>query len=734
MKKVLHLISGGDTGGAKTHIMSLLGEMKNQIDITLGVFFEDVFIEEAKAVGIPTVVFEQKNRYDLSVVKKIVQYVNNEGINLIHCHGARANFIAFFLMRKLKNIKFVSTVHSDPELDFKGNFYKQIIFKNLNTFALKKFENYIAVSDDFKNMLIKRGFSNKNIDVVYNGINLNKKDNFVTREEFLKRYGIPTDKINIGILARLDEVKDHRTFIKAAAEFLKTKDANFLIGGSGPLMNELQEMANELNVNKNLFFLGEVKDPYSFINAIDINVLSSLSESFPYVILEGAKYKKPMVATNVGGIPKIVKNDITGYTYNVGDYMALKDCLLRLANDDNKRKEFGENIFNLASENYSSQSMTRSHIEIYDRILFDKSIVLSGFYGFDNQGDDAILESIVKEFRRINPLFRLRVLSNNPDKTRKIYEVDSSYRFNPLKIMSTIKHSDMLISGGGSLLQDVTSSRSLWYYLFVIAISKHYNKKTVIYANGVGPIKKKFNRWLTKKTLKNTDLITLRDKDSADYLVEIGIEKSKCLVRSDPVFLLKENLEEADEILNSIGLEDNFIVVNLRPWHNDKNTIEEVSKALTRLMDDGKKVLLLPMHMSKDTRVLKELLENCKHKNLYCYFEDMNVTTLMGIFARASLVVAMRLHGVIYSATVHTKPLAISYDPKVTSFMDSIQSKYIISVEELNADKLYNMINDCIDDEEYLSKILETDKNRKELARLNAKEALSLLEVNYEKN
>lgn len=734
MIKVLHLISGGDTGGAKTHIMTLLNEMQNHIDVRLGVFFKDVFLDEAKDLGISTVVFEQKSRFDLSVVNDIVEYVNKEGIDLVHCHGARANFIAFFLMRKLKKVKFLSTLHSDPRLDFKGNFYKQLIFKNLNTFALKRFKNYVAVSDDFKNMLLNRGFSKKNIDVVYNGINLEAEDKYVPKEEFLDRYNIRHDGIKIGILARLDEVKDHRTFIRAAGEFLKEADADFLIGGSGGLLDELKKMAEDFGISDRVHFLGEVKDPFSFINAIDINVLSSLSESFPYVILEGAKYSKPMVATHVGGIPKVVIDDYSGYTYEPGDYKKLSERLLDLAKNDEKRIQFGKNIHNIVLEKYSSHSMSRMQLDIYNKILFGKTIVLSGFYGFDNQGDDAILEAILGELKRRDKTLRLKVLSNNPNKTREVYDVDAVYRFNPFVIGSTIKKGDMLISGGGSLLQDVTSSRSLWYYLYVISVAKRKNKKVCIYANGVGPINGKFNRKLTKKVLKDVDLITLRDDDSAKYLEEIGIEKDKCLVRSDPVFLLKENIEEAEKILSDININDEFIVVNLRPWTDDEKMIDQMAIAINKLMDQGHKILLIPMHMSKDTPILKRLEDKCQNENLYSYYEDMSVTTLMGIFSKAQMVLAMRLHGVIYSAAVHTKPLAISYDPKVTSFMESIDSDYIIDINDIDGQKVYQEIKRCLDDEDYLSNIKNKDEERKELARLNAIEALGLLKDIDEKN
>ncbi|MFR1323787.1 MAG: polysaccharide pyruvyl transferase family protein, partial [Ezakiella massiliensis] len=146
------------------------------------------------------------------------------------------------------------------------------------------------------------------------------------------------------------------------------------------------------------------------------------------------------------------------------------------------------------------------------------------------------------------------------------------------------------------------------------------------------------------------------------------------------------------------------------------------------------KILIIPMHMSKDTPILKRLEDKCRNENLYSYYEDMSVTTLMGIFSKAQMVLAMRLHGVIYSAAVHTKPLAISYDPKVTSFMESIDSDYIIDINDIDGQKVYQEIKRCLDDEDYLNNIKNKDEERKELARLNAVEALDLLKDMNEKN
>lgn len=724
--KVFHLISGGDTGGAKTHIMALLSALKEEIDVTLGVFIDDVFLDEAKALGIPTKLFLQKSRFDLSVIDKLAEFIKEQNIELVHCHGARANFIAFFLRRKV-DIPFITTVHSDYRLDFKGVFYKQLIFKNLNYFALKKFKNFIAVSDNFKNMLLERGFTDKNIDVVYNGIDLNKAENCVSNEEFCKRYNLDPNSFKIGILARLDEVKDHKTFLRGAAEFLKSENADFLIGGDGGHKEELVALTKELGIEKNVHFLGEIKDPFSFLNAIQINTLTSLSESFPYVILEGGKLKKPMVASAVGGIPSIIQDDFSGYTFKSGDYKDFANKLIKLKQDDALRMKMGENLNGLIEEKYSAISMAKTHIKIYKRAILDKTILFSGFYGFDNQGDDAILEAITSEIKSINPYLKLKVLSNNPIKTSEVYDLLSVYRFSLPKLIKAMKSSEMLVSGGGSLLQDITSTRSLWYYLFVIALSKRYKKKTVIYANGVGPINRKFNRYLTKKTLKNVDYISLRDEDSFKYLVDIGLNEEDMKLRSDPVFLLKPDMDEAQVILNKIGLDGDFMVLNLRPWAGEDEFIEKISVAMKRFMDDGHKVLLLPMHLSKDTDVLKKLESKLKHENLYSYYDEMSVRTLMGIISAAKEVMSMRLHGLIYSVAVETKPFALSYDPKVDGFMKDIGSEYIVDINSFTADELYEKIDTFEKDEKYIDDISRDEKKRQSLARQNAEEILKIL-------
>ena len=312
--KILHLISGGDTGGAKTHVISLVKGLDEYVDTKIICFIEDTFYKEAMEAGLNIEVFEQKKRYDMSVVSKLENEIKKEDYDIIHCHGARANFIAAFLRKKV-NKPFITTIHSDYKLDFKDNPYKKIVYTAINSCSLKKFDYYIAISSNFKNMLVDRGFNKDKIFTVYNGIDLEGNIKYCSKEEFLSRYNIDGEgKTVIGIMARLDAVKDHETFLNAAYGVLQErKDVIFLIAGTGNDEKRLKSMVEDLGISENVFFLGYVVDQYSFFNAIDINVLTSISESFPYVILEGARLKKTIISTEVGGVGDLIKNGYNGW-------------------------------------------------------------------------------------------------------------------------------------------------------------------------------------------------------------------------------------------------------------------------------------------------------------------------------------------------------------------------------------------------------------------------------------
>lgn len=722
--KVLHLISGGDTGGAKTHIINLLCGLKDKVEVKLVCFIDGPFAEDLKKNGIDVEVIEQRSRFDFSVVNKLKDLIESENYEIVHSHGARANLISYFLKKKVKT-KFITTVHSDYLLDFKDNFYKNIVFTNLNKFALKRFDNYIAVSDSFKDMLVSRGFDKDKIFTIYNGIFLEDRA-IKDKESYLKEKNILyKDKFIVGILARLDKVKDHETYLRAAREVLdKDKSVIFLIAGDGQDKEHLLSLRKELALEDNVYFLGNETHPYDFLNAIDINVLCSLSESFPYVIMEGGSLKKATIASKVGGIPKIILDGETGKLFEKQDYKVLAAHILDLKNNDDERKKLGQNLYSRIIDNFTHIKMAEKHVYIYKKIV-SKKIIMSGYFGFSNSGDDAILKSIIESFKSLNPYLNIKVLSKDPVLTEREYGVAAVDRFKFFDVRKSLKASDMLISGGGSLLQDKTSSRSIWYYLLIMKLAKRYKKKVFVYSNGVGPINKIFNRNITRRVLNKVDYITLRDKDSYDFIKSIGVNNPNIKVLSDPVFNLKEASDES--VRKKFDINEDAVLVSIRSWIDDEKLIAELSKFLNYLIDEGKNIVFMPMQTPRDTTISEKIAANLKSSKIIN--EKYPVEILMSLMKNANFIVAMRLHAMIYAIHQNVPFIGLSYDPKTETLLKDFDESINIDVDAINYDdllKAYKYIKD--NREAFISNLSAINEENKKKAIEASKLALELLE------
>lgn len=363
-----------------------------------------------------------------------------------------------------------------------------------------------------------------------------------------------------------------------------------------------------------------------------------------------------------------------------------------------------------------------------------KSILMSGYYGFDNSGDDAILKAIVKDIRKSDENIEIVVLSNNPEKTREMYDVSAVNRFKLKEVFKSIRETSLLISGGGSLLQDVTSTRSLFYYLAIMTLAKMLKKPVMVYANGIGPINKKINRFLTRLILNKVDLITLREDDSRGYIQDMNIYNENIMVTADPVFTLEPVSDNrVKDILKaeSIPLSEGFIGISIRKWKNDDGLIDIISRAIDYVTDKYNiKVLLIPMHYPEDLDISLKVLGNVKTEDCFVLRDRYNVEEIMGIIKILDLIVAMRLHSLIYAATQEVPMVGLSYDPKVDGILSSLEMEHICHVEDLEYEKLVENIDDAWKRREELKDNLKRrDKELKKKALLNVKMALDLLGI-----
>jgi polysaccharide pyruvyl transferase CsaB len=208
----------------------------------------------------------------------------------------------------------------------------------------------------------------------------------------------------------------------------------------------------------------------------------------------------------------------------------------------------------------------------------NKKIVISGYYGYDNCGDEAVLLSILHSLKKLHPEVEITVLSGNPEKTSKTYNVDAINRWNLPAIAAKLFSAGLLISGGGSLIQDVTSIRSPMYYLGIIRLALLLKTKVMIYSQGVGPLSNTKNRTQTAKVFNRCHAITLRDSASAELLKEIGVMRD-LQVTCDPVMTLtRDNVSVGvmSELMLEFGLADKakkkhkpLLFVSVRYWKNN---------------------------------------------------------------------------------------------------------------------------------------------------------------------
>ncbi|MCL2391092.1 MAG: polysaccharide pyruvyl transferase CsaB [Oscillospiraceae bacterium] len=328
-------------------------------------------------------------------------------------------------------------------------------------------------------------------------------------------------------------------------------------------------------------------------------------------------------------------------------------------------------------------------------------IVISGYYGYDNCGDEAVLMSIIHCLRTLRPDVKITVLSGNPEKTRAVYGVDAVNRWNLVAIKIALLRAHLLISGGGSLIQDVTSVRSPSYYLGIIRLALLMQKKVIIYSQGVGPIITQKNREKTSKVFNRCHAITLRDEGSAALLSEIGVTKN-LNVTCDPVLALNRDHVSPDLIHSltcELGLNTQdgkkkapLLFVSVRNWKDDRH-FEPIAKFLDAQAANGWNILLVPAHFPQDVNA-SALLRQKMEAEAILIERCLSAHEFLALTAIADNVFSMRLHGLICAMAVGTPMVGLSYDPKVDAFMEKMGlSRFCLSFDDFNVQKAISMMD-----------------------------------------
>ncbi|MEG0386191.1 MAG: polysaccharide pyruvyl transferase CsaB [Solibacillus sp.] len=306
-------------------------------------------------------------------------------------------------------------------------------------------------------------------------------------------------------------------------------------------------------------------------------------------------------------------------------------------------------------------------------------VVLSGYYGFDNVGDEAILFSIVHALRKWQPDVKITVLSNNPASTAQTYGVNAVNRWKLKEVSQMLKQADGLISGGGSLMQDQTGMKSIPYYCGIIRIAKFHKKPVFVYAQGMGPINQKISQLLVKNTFKKVDQITVRDVASKQLLADIGVNSPVSIV-PDPVMGLDAKAFRS-EWLTQQSIDNGYITVSVRDWPSTVPFKQRIADSLDLLARDGKTIVFIPMHGDHDEKSSHELAAQMQEKCIVAP-GHISIEEKIAVIGQSDLLIGMRLHSLIFSAIQATPFIALSYDPKIDAFADIANQPVIGHVEK----------------------------------------------------
>ena len=748
-----------DIGGAETHIVELSKALARRGIEVFVASKGGAYVKELEDAGIRhfIVPLNRKSPRTLQkAYKQLEKIILDLKIDVVHAHARIPGFLCGLLHKKL-GFRFVSTAH--------WVFTTRFPFNLLTNWG----ERSLAVSDDIKQYLIDNyGCHPENIRITINGVDTEKFSDSIDFSDIAEEFDLAKDKTRIVYVSRMDidrSLAAHKLIEAVADLYAKIPNLEVVIVGGGndfgPIKAEAEAVNSRLG-SRVVIVTGGRTDINKFAAAADVFVGVSRAA------LEAMACKKPAIIAGNEGYIGIFDED--KLKVSIDTNFCCRGCqettterlsadlsaLLDPANDE-LRNHLGEYSLETVKKYYSVDTMADDALKMYISVITGNAInevevsdiseidrylicggnrpfdvVISGYYGFRNSGDDAILSAIISELKSSCPNISITVLSKNPAETARLYSVPSIDRLNFLKLWSLFGKTKLLISGGGSLIQDVTSSKSLYYYLSVMRLAKLRGAKVMLYANGIGPITKPKNLKYVQKALQAVDYITLREQPSMEDIRHMLNPAIPCEVTADPVFAVADVPEKAvDDALLKCNIKDvdEFFIIAVRDWQildpDFENKICRFAEFVCK--NYSIKPLVLPMQRIFD----KEISERIASKMTIPYaisHDGFSPELIMGITGRAKLVLGMRLHSLIYAAKAGVPSIALDYDPKVAAIMKSIGLKYTQPVTEIDTERLCDFAREILEHHSEISDALQVKSLEfRDLAKRNTKIAVELL-------
>lgn len=694
--KILMATMAMDIGGAETHIVELCRELTAQGHAVFVASAGGVYVPYLEEMGVRHIAIPMKHRQVgemAQAYRKLKKLMIEQQFDMVHAHARIPAFLCGLLHKKLK-FPFVTTAHW--------------VFRTGGglRYLTKWGEGVVAVSQDIKQYLIDEyNYPADKIAVTINGINT---DTFCAQTPCDTTI-TPTPH-TVCHVSRLDE--DRAQVAKQLVEITpalvaKIPDFSLIIVGDGNHFGQIAEQAHQINKQ---FGREVITLTGARTNISELVVAGDIFVGVSRAALEAmAAERLVIVAGNEGyqgiftpeGLQVAIAGNFCCRGMEQSTPNALKQDIIKgFALSDHERTSLGQYGREVVHEHYSLARMASDCTKMYQQVTQPTyQVVISGYYGFENAGDDAILQTIHHQITANTHQSKVDivVLSHNPAKTEEHYGLRAVHRLNLPAIVHTMKKSDALVSGGGSLIQDRTSTRSLLYYLGIIRLAQWMHKPVMLYANGIGPVVRPNNRKRVKQVLQKATVITLRDQNSADELVKIGIAASRIHVTADPVLNMQPaGHNRGTELTDELGITGDFFVVSVRNWKESTNFVKGLATVCDHLAQNyGMKALFVLMQPERD-RETSLAVQRQMASPSYLLEGEVTPREIMAVIEKSKLCLAMRLHTLIFSAGVGVPLMGIIYDPKVKSYLAELCMPVLGQVESFDTQKAIAQVDDMM--------------------------------------
>jgi len=355
---VLHIDSAKTWRGGQQQVL-YLAERLTDYDSIIACPPRCPLAERAKTIGLKVLPVQMHGEWDLLAVCRLKKIVRDNSIKIVHLHSPHAHALGLLAARSTGNCKVVLS----RRVDFP-------IRKNmLSRMKYSKVDRIIAISERVKKVLVADGLPEEKIDVVYSGVDVDRFQN-VKGDHLIAELGPNRNKFRIGNIAALAWHKDQKTLVEAARIVVdKFPGVIFLIVGEGPLRKEIEILIKKFSLEEEVKLLGFRQDIPEILSILDLFVLSSSWEGLGTSLLDAFASKVPVVATNVGGIPEIVKDGVNGILVPPGNPGALARAIISLLKNRDLARQIAEEGFRLVKEKFRIERMIEETRRIYDRLV-----------------------------------------------------------------------------------------------------------------------------------------------------------------------------------------------------------------------------------------------------------------------------------------------------------------------------------------------------------------------------